>query len=241
MKMKKTKKFKGKNVVISGGSKGLGKELCRSFVEEGAKVVFTLMEKGPSKSIKVKAFKCDLRNKKEIDSCAKDIKKFFNGRVDILVNNAGFNCLKPLNKMNYEEINSIIKGNLTGHIYFTKQFISALKKSKGHIVNIASKSGVSGDPTDVPYSSAKAGLIGFTKSLARYCGAKVIVTSVSPSWVKTDFIKKYKKKDVNQSLKKSVIQRIHSPKEIAEFVLFLCSQRSITGNNIVIDGGGMIQ
>jgi len=239
--MKETKKFEGKNVVVTGGSKGLGKELCESFARQGARVAFTYIGKQSSKNTKNKAFKCDLRNKKEIDSCTKAIKKLFNGKIDILVNNAGFNCLKPLDKMDYNEIDNIISGNLTGHIYFTKQLISSIKKSKGHVVNIASKSGISGDPTDIPYSSAKAGLIGFTKSLARYCGSKVIVTSVSPSWMKTDFIKKYREKDVKRSLKKAVIQRIHSPKEIAEFVLFLCFQRSITGNNLVIDGGGMIQ
>lgn len=243
--------FGGKNVIVTGGSNGIGAAITKRFADSGANVFFTYLKDkaaaqevvryAEERGVRATSKQCTMEKKVSVDKMFASAKSFFGSRIDILVNNAGFGVEGSGLDLDYDQIDNLVRGNLTAHLYTSKLAIPYLKRSRGYIVNIASRSGLNGDPSCVPYSAAKAGMIGMTKSLAKYCGDEVIVNSLSPSWVKTNWLKAVGKKDVEASIAKSVIKRVFEPDEIADFVLFLCSQRAVTGNNYIIDGGGLMQ
>jgi len=224
--------FINKNVLIIGGSRGIGKEVVDSFNKSGANVW------------KVDSKNCDISNKEEIEKYFDDTnfsRKDKKSHIDILVNVAAINYIKKINQVSFEEWNEVLNINLRGYFYIIKQALNFMSDG-GRIVNVSSIAGrhrslVSG----VHYTSSKAGIIGLTKQLAYELGSKnITVNAVCPSQTKTDMlVQTMTKKALNDLGKTIPLKRIATVKEVADSILFLCSDEAsyITGTTLDINGG----
>lgn len=246
--------FNSKNVLITGGSRGIGAACVKMFANAGANVAFTFsnnntaadsLKKSLSQKVKVQSYKIDLNSSENIiDTVNKIISDF--GRIDILVNNAGIWKRGKVDEMSLEEWNSTIRINLTGTFLFTKALIPSMKKNNfGRIINISSTAGQRGEPFYSHYASSKGGMISFTKSLAVELGEYNITTNcVAPGWVITDMSADvfsdiaYKEKVRNEI----PVKRIASAEDIAGPVLFLASDlaRHINGEILNVNGGSLL-
>ncbi|MDD5428135.1 MAG: 3-oxoacyl-ACP reductase FabG [Candidatus Omnitrophica bacterium] len=238
----------GKVAIVTGGSRGIGRAIVLELIRSGAKVVFTyLKSEGPAadlleeiKALKgtAAAVKSDSRDfELAKQAAAEAVSKF--GTVDILVNNAGIVKDRALMLMDPAEWSDVIDTNLTGYFNMAKACIVTMMKQKsGNIINISSVAGVVGLPKQVNYSSAKAGIIGFTKSLAKEVASfNIRVNAVAPGYVETDMTKDLKQKE--NLIKFIPSGRFGRPEEIAKVVSFLAGDESgyITGQVIKVDGG----
>lgn len=240
--------LKNKVAVVTGGSRGIGRAICSAFCKNGADVAFldvgnaeqtaeTVAELS-SFGTKVKAYQCNITDYAETEAVFKEILAEF-GTVDILVNNAGITRDKLLLGMKPEEFTAVIDTNLVGAYNTVKQVYPVMmKKRSGKIVNISSVSGIMGNAGQTNYSASKAGLIGFTKSLAKELAARgVCCNAVAPGFVATNMTTAFAE---NEALLSSIpLKRFAQPEEIAALVLFLSSDNAnyITGEVIRIDGG----
>ena len=240
--------LKNKVAIVTGGARGIGRAIVLELIQAGSKVIFTYLKSNESAGIvldeikelkgEAVAIKADVRDFKETKKVIEDtINKF--GRIDILVNNAGIVKDKSLMMMDPSEWQEVIDTNLTGYFNMAKACIVTMMKEKsGNIVNISSVAGIVGMPRQVNYSSAKAGIIGFTKALAKEVAPyNIRVNAIAPGYIDTDMTKNLKQKE---SLVKLVpFNRFGKPKEIAMLVSFLVSDRAgyITGQVVKIDGG----
>ena len=240
--------LKDKVAIVTGGTRGIGRAIVFDLVQNGAKVLFTYLKSDESAGIildeikelkgEAEAIKADVRlydeAKKTVDEA---VNKF--GKVDILVNNAGITKDKALMMMEPSEWLDVINTNLTGYFNMAKACIVTMMKQKsGVIVNISSIAGVVGMPRQVNYSSAKAGELGLTKSLAKEVASYGIrVNAVAPGFIDTDMTKDLKKKD--ELIKMIPFGRFGKPEEVAKVVTFLASEKScyITGQVLKVDGG----
>jgi len=239
--------FKNKNILLTGGTRGIGNKLLEELVKLGANVYYTgrsIIKKNNFK--RSHYLKLNFNSKKDIDDIAHfiDIKKI---RIDILINNAGINIVGNLNKLTYDQISNIIDINLKNQIYFTKLIIKKMIElnTHGKIINISSIWGVITRKNRSVYTSSKHGLIGLTKSLAvDFAENGIIVNSVSPGFVNTELTKSTNSKvAINKIINQIPLRRLARTEEIAKIVIFLCSEYNtyITGQNIIIDGGYSIQ
>ena len=240
--------LKNKVAIVTGGARGIGRAIVLELIQAGSKVIFTYLKSNESAGIvldeikelkgEAVAIKADVRDFKETKKVIEDtINKF--GRIDILVNNAGIVKDKSLMMMDPSEWQEVIDTNLTGYFNMAKACIVTMMKEKsGNIVNISSVAGIVGMPRQVNYSSAKAGIIGFTKALAKEVAPyNIRVNAIAPGYIDTDMTKNLKQKE---SLVKLVpFNRFGKPEEIAMLVSFLVSDRAgyITGQVVKIDGG----
>ena len=237
-----------KVVIVTGGSRGIGKAIVKELTGNGAKVIFTYLksdeaakelvteiERSGGEAMAVKS------NASDFDSARRTIESVVNkyGRIDILVNNAGVIKDKALMMMEPLEWHEVIDTNLTGYFNMAKACIVTMMKHKsGSIINISSVAGVVGIARQVNYSSAKAGIIGFTKSLAKeVAGYGIRVNAVAPGYIETDMTKALKGKE--DLLKLIPCGRFGKPEEVAKAVTFLVGDeaRYITGQTIKVDGG----
>ncbi len=240
--------LKNKVAVVTGGSRGIGRAICTAFCKNGADVAFLdvgsaekTMETVTELSAfgtKVKAYQCNITDYAETEAVFKEILAEF-GTIDILVNNAGITRDKLLLGMKPEEFTAVIDTNLVGAYNTVKQVYPVMmKKRSGKIVNISSVSGIMGNAGQTNYSASKAGLIGFTKSLAKELAPRgVCCNAVAPGFVATDMTTAFAE---NEALLSSIpLKRFAKPEEIAGLVLFLSSDNAnyITGEVIRIDGG----
>lgn len=242
--------FNGKNVVVTGGTRGIGRAIVRLFASYGANVAFTyrssnevcqkIIDENSASGTIVKGYSLDLSNVDSIKKAYEMISKDFDN-IDILVNNAGMIHDGYLVGMKREYINDVIQSDLTGTIYFTQCFIAGMmSRSVGSIVNISSISGIFGNAGQCNYAAAKMGLIGFTKSLALEVAARnVRVNAVSPGFIKTDMMDSLPEGVLNDYIKRIPLKRLGTVDELANAVLFLASDYAsfITGQNIIVDGG----
>lgn len=242
----------GKVAVISGGSRGIGREVVSILLEHGAKVAFTynntsgsineIIEEASKYSTEVKACKVDITNQTEVENMVSDVIKQW-GTIDVIINNAGIKKDKTLAFMSADEFKEVIDVNLLGAFYLTQSGIFyMLKKKKGRIVNISSISGINGIAGQVNYSSSKAGLIGFTRALAKEVAPYGIsVNAVAPGGVDTDMVKSMSQKEQGKMLLGVPMGRMCTPREVAQLVLFLSDNDScpayLTGTIIPLDGG----
>ena len=246
--------FNSKNVLITGGSRGIGAACVKMFANAGANVAFTFsknntaadkLKESLSQKIKVQSYKIDLNSSENIiDMVNKIISDF--GRIDILVNNAGIWKRGKVDEMSLEEWEFTIRINLTGTFLFTKAVIPSMKINNfGRIINISSTAGQRGEPFYSHYASSKGGMISFTKSLAAELGEYNITTNcVAPGWVITDMSEDvfsdivYKEKVRNDI----PVKRIASAEDIAGPVLFLASDlaRHINGEILNVNGGSLL-
>lgn len=240
--------LKDKIAIVTGGTRGIGRAIVFELIQNGAKVLFTYLKSDESAGIildeikelkgEAEAIKADVRLYDEAKKTVEEaINKF--GKIDILVNNAGIIKDKALMMMEPSEWLDVINTNLTGYFNMAKACIVTMMKQKsGVIINISSIAGVVGMPRQVNYSSAKAGEIGLTKSLAKEVASYGIrVNAVAPGFIDTDMTKDLKQKD--DLIKMIPFGRFGKPKEVAKVVTFLASERSqyITGQVLKVDGG----
>jgi len=246
--MENNTSLKNKVAVVTGGSRGIGRAICEAFCKNGADVAFLdagSMEVAEETAsylaqfgTKVKAYACDISDFDKTTEVFKDILAEF-GTVDILVNNAGITRDKLLLSMKPEEFTSVIDINLVGAYNTVKQVYPVmLKKRAGKIINVSSVAGVMGNPGQTNYAASKAGLIGFTKSIAKELGSRgICCNAIAPGFVRTPMTTNFADKE--EFLNAIPMKRFAEPEEIANLVLFLSSDMAnyITGEVIRIDGG----
>jgi len=242
--------LKGKNAIISGGTRGIGRAIALELARQGVNVSFNylksekealeLVKELEKLNVKAKAYCVDIRDLDAVNEWTRRTKEEFGG-LDILINNAGITKDKALLFMEKSDWHDVIDTNLTGVFNLTRAVITGfLKQKSGNIVNISSVSGVIGVARQANYAATKAGIIGFTKSLAKEVAAyNIRVNAVAPGFIETDMVKTLKEDYKNQMLKEIPMARFGAPEEVAKTVVFLLSEASsyITGQTIIIDGG----
>ena len=239
--------FKNKTVIITGGTRGIGRSLVDFFTDVDANVIFTGTKKYNSVNLDL------LKNSSRIQyieldySSEKSVKQFIHlvrdlDRVDVLINNAGVNKIDNISEISVDDWDWINTINLKGPFLLTQVVSEIMKKQKsGKIINIASIFSVISKVKRAVYSATKWSLIGFTKAVAlELAPFNIQVNAVSPGFVDTDLTRKILGLENMKQLEETIPQgRLANPDEIANVVLFLCSAQNtyITGQNIVVDGG----
>ena len=231
-----------KVVFISGASRGIGESLANYFVEKDYYVVGTSRNdfNFKNKTKNLLPIKLDITCRESIKNCFNDLKEK-NLLPTVLINNAGITSDQLFLRMKDEEWDDVISTNLTGVFNLTKIFIKNMIKNKeGRIINISSISGLMGNPGQVNYSSSKAALNGFTKSLAKEIGSRnITVNNVAPGFIDTDMTS-YLQDDAKQEIINTIpLQRLGNVDDVSKLVYFLASDEAsyITGQTISVDGG----
>ncbi len=239
--------FKDKTVIVTGGSRGIGAEVCRQFAQNGANIVVNyassnepvnLVEELKSYGVNVVSYRANVASFDEAKELISFAKKTF-GTIDILVNNAGITRDNLLLGMKEEEFDDVIDVNLKGTFNMMKHAIKIMLKQKsGTIINMSSVSGVLGNAGQVNYSASKAGVIGMTKATAREVASRgITVNAVAPGFIVTDMTDVLSEDVKNTILTSIPLSRFGETKEVAETVLFLANSKYITGQVISVDGG----
>lgn len=230
------------NVFISGASRGIGRDIAINFANNGYKVVGTSRKNFDFDEDLNNLFpiKLDITNRDDIKDCFTELKSK-DLLPSILINNAGITYDQLFLRMKDEEWDSVIETNLTGTFNLSKIFIKNMIKNKsGRIINISSVSGLMGNPGQVNYSSSKAALNGFTKSLAKEVGSRnITVNSVAPGYIETDMTAFLDNKSKENVIKNIPLGRFGNVDDVSQMVMFLASDEAsyITGQTISVDGG----
>lgn len=239
-----------KKIIITGGSRGIGKAIVEQCAQQGHDIVFNyqssheaaedIVKKIRDKGGKIWTFQADLA---DFDQASRFINKAMEvlEEVDVLINNAGITRDHNLFLMPKEGWEQVINTNLTGYFNVTRHIITYFLKNKhGCIVNITSVSGSTGVAGQTNYCASKAGIIGFTRALAKECGrAGVPVNCVAPGYIETDMTHLMQEKRLKEIEKSIPMRRFGKPEEVADLVSFLISDKAkyITGQIFTIDGG----
>lgn len=242
--------FRGKIVVVTGGTRGIGRAISLHFAQEGALVFAaylkndeaaeSLVREAAALSGRISVIKADVRTsegaRSVIDAASGD-----SGSIDVLVNNAGILRDSYLAMMSEKDWTDVIESNLYPLFHCCKWGIrKMLSRRKGAIVNVASISAFTGNPGQTNYAASKGGAISFTRALAREAGPMGIrVNAVAPGLIDTDMVSSLKPEVVDSIIKASALGRIGRTEEVAEAVAFLSSDRAayITGQCLIVDGG----
>ena len=234
--------MKKRNVFISGASRGIGESMAKHFAKSNFNVVGTSRNnfKFDDDLENLLPLKLDVTSRNDVKDCFDELKSK-NLLPDILINNAGITADQLFLRMSDDDWDDVINTNLTGSFNLTKIFLKNMIKNKfGRIINISSISGLMGNPGQVNYSSSKAALNGFTKSLAKEVGSRnITVNCVAPGFIDTDMTSYIGENERNEILKKIPLNKFGSPEDISKLVMFLMSDEAsyITGQTISIDGG----
>lgn len=241
-----------KVAVVTGGSRGIGRSICLALAEAGADILLNYsrsdkeaekvkkeIEKMGRKCVTVRA---NVGNFQQAQNIGKAAMNHF-GKVDILVNNAGINRDRTLKRMTIEQWDEVIRTNLSSVFNCTKAVIDPMMENGGVIISISSIIGEMGNMGQCNYASTKAGIIGFTKTMARELSRNNIrVNAVAPGFVETDMLGTVPE-DIREGIKKEIaLGRFGTPEEIALAVVYLCSPAAawITGVTLRINGGHYI-
>ena len=231
-----------KNIFISGASRGIGKSMAQHFAKSNFNVVGTSRNnfKFDNNLENLFPIKLDVTSRNDVKDCFDELKSK-NLLPDILINNAGITADQLFLRMSDDDWDNVINTNLTGTYNLTKIFLKNMIKNKfGRIINISSISGLMGNPGQVNYSSSKAALNGFTKSLAKEVGSRnITVNCVAPGFIDTDMTSYIGDNERNEILKQIPLNKFGLPEDISKLVMFLMSDDAsyITGQTISIDGG----
>ena len=237
--------FEGKIVIVTGGSRGIGKAVVEAFAQGGAKVYFTYEKnedaakalKESTGAVAVRCSQLDAQHIEEtVDAIIGEHKK-----IDILVNNAGITSDQFLMMMPFEQWQKVLDVNLNGAFRWVKAVSRPMLLARtGAIVNISSIAGLVGTPGQTNYGASKGGLLALTRSLAAEFGPKgVRVNAVVPGFIETDMTAVMPRQIKRQNLERILLKRFGAPEEVAQAVLFLSSEKAsyIIGQMIVVDGG----
>ena len=242
--------LKNKNAVVTGATRGIGREIAFTLAENGANVAINyrtlnedverLIEELKSYGTNIVAVKCDISDEEEVKNFIAESKKQL-GSIDILINNAGITKDGLLMRMKEKDFSDVLDVNLKGTFITTREAASIMMKQRhGKIINISSGGGVIGNAGQCNYAASKAGVIGFSKSVARELASRnITVNVVAPGFINTDMTGVLPEKVKESMLQGIPLKRIGEPKDIANAVLFLASDLSnyITGQVINVDGG----
>ena len=244
------KLLEGKNVIITGASRGIGKGIAQIFADHGANVAFTFSSsEGPAlelekelnaKGVKAKAYKSDAASFEASEQLVADVLKDFGG-IDVLINNAGITKDNLLMRMGENDFEQVIETNLKSVFNMTKAVQRTfLKQRNGSIINMSSVVGVKGNAGQSNYAASKAGMIGFTKSIALELGSRNIrCNAIAPGFIETEMTDKLDDKVVQSWRDEIPLKRGGTPEDIANACLFLASDLSsyITGEVLHVNGG----
>ncbi|HEU4575362.1 MAG TPA: 3-oxoacyl-[acyl-carrier-protein] reductase [Chitinophagaceae bacterium] len=242
-----------KVAIITGAARGIGEGIALKFAAHGASVAFTyvsdsssekaaaLEQKLQAMGIKAKAYKSNAGEFAQCETLANDVLKEF-GTIDICVNNAGISKDNLLLRLSPEQWDEVIRINLNSVFYMTKQVLKPMMKARnGSIINMSSVIGEMGNAGQTSYAASKAGIIGFTKSVAKELGSRNIrCNAIAPGFVETDMTSYLKEGDAGEKYKSSIpLGRFASAEDIANTALFLASDMGayITGQVISVCGG----
>lgn len=239
-----------KVALITGASRGIGEAIATKFAEQGANIAFTylssderakaLEEKLNGFGIKAKAYKSDAGNFEASEQLVNDVLKEF-GTLDICVNNAGISKDNLLLRLTQDQWDDVIQANLKSVYNLTKQVIKPMMKARaGSIINLSSVVGVRGNPGQSSYAASKAGIIGFTKSIAQELGSRnVRCNAIAPGFIETDMTHYLKDGGAEKWFEKIPMARFGKPEEVANVALFLASDMSsyVSGQVINTCGG----
>lgn len=245
--------LKGKVALVTGGSRGIGRSIAIKLASLGSDILFSyssnedkareVRQKIENMGRRALAIKADVSKMDDVENLILEGMNYFS-KIDILVNNAGITKDNLLMRMTEKDWNNVIDVNLKGTFNVTKCLIRNMIKQKDcSIINVTSIVGISGNAGQCNYSASKAGVIGFTKSLAKEVGKKNIrVNAVAPGFIATDMTKKLSEKTIDEYLEKISLHRLGESEDVANTVSFLASDMSkyITGQIIVVDGGILI-
>jgi len=244
------KLLEGKNAIITGGSRGIGKGIAEVFAKHGANVAFTYNSSSQSAEelakeleglgIKAKAYQSNAASFKESQELVDKVVEDF-GSIDIVVNNAGITKDNLLMRMSEEDFDKVIEVNLKSIFNMTKAVQrTMLKQRSGSIINMSSVVGVTGNAGQANYAASKAGIIGFSKSMAQELGSRNIRTNViAPGFIETEMTEKLDEKTVQGWRDAIPLKRGGKPEDIANACVYLGSDLSsyVTGQVIHVDGG----
>ena len=244
------KLLENKVAIITGGSRGIGAGIVKKFAEQGADVAFTyrsseeqankIVEQASVHGTKVQAFKSDASSLEQTTTLIADVLKVF-GKIDVLVNNAGITRDNLLMRMSEDNWDDVMNNNLKSVFNFTKCIMRPMLKARGgSIINISSIVGIKGNGGQANYAASKAGVIGFTKSVAQEVGSRNIrCNAIAPGFIETDMTGILDEKIKDQMIQATALKRFGSTEEIANISLFLASELSsyITGETLNCSGG----
>ena len=244
------KLLESKVAIVTGGSRGIGKAICQSFAENGCDIALTYNNSKESAEnladdlnkmgVKAKAYKSDASSFDDSSKLVDDVMSDF-GKIDILVNNAGIKKDNLLMRMDKEDFDTVINTNLSSVFNLTKSSIRTfLKQRSGSIINISSVVGVKGNAGQSNYSASKAGIIGFSKSIALELGSRNIRSNViAPGFIETDMTDSLSEDVINSWKENIPLKRGGSPSDVGNACVFLASELSsyITGQVLHVDGG----
>lgn len=244
-----------KNVLITGGSGGIGSAICVAFAQAGYNVAVhynknkesaqrlaeILCQSYGTSAVSVGA---DVSDRQAVNDMYDEIDRAF-GKIDVLVNNSGIAQQKLFTDITCDDWRKMIGVNLDGVFHCTQEAVKRymIKNHSGVVLNISSMWGQVGASCEVHYSAAKAGVIGFTKALAKELGLSGIrVNCICPGVVMTDMMKSFDENTINELKEESVLNTLGTPKDIADAAVFLCSDRAkfITGQILGVNGGFVI-
>ncbi|MFS4468372.1 3-oxoacyl-[acyl-carrier-protein] reductase [Maribacter sp. 2210JD10-5] len=245
------KLLEGKNVIITGASRGIGMGIAQVFADYGANIAFTyssseapalaLEKELNEKGVKAKAYKSNAANFEEAELLVQQVLKDFDGVIDVLINNAGITKDNLLMRMSEADFDAVIDINLKSVFNMTKAVQrTLLKQRKGSIINMSSVVGVKGNAGQTNYAASKAGMIGFTKSVALELGSRNIrCNAVAPGFIETEMTDKLDEKIVQGWRDGIPLKRGGTPEDIANACLYFASDLSayVTGQVLNVDGG----
>lgn len=242
--------MKGKTVMVTGGTRGIGRAIAQAFAAQGANIVINYRsneaeasaarEALESYGVEVLAVKADISDFQQVASLVEEAILRFK-TIDVLVNNAGITRDNLMIRMEESEFDQVIDTNLKGAFNCMHHVAKKmLKQRQGRIINIASVSGLVGNAGQINYAASKAGLVGMTKTAARECAARgVTVNAVAPGFIETEMTAVLPENVQKDILTKIPLKRMGKPEEVAALVSFLASEASsyITGQLFTVDGG----
>lgn len=239
-----------KCALITGATRGIGKQIAITLAKQGYNIALNYRKENEELEntkkeieeigVQILAVKGDVANFEDCENFVKQVIERF-GQIDVLVNNAGITKDMLLMRMKKEDFEQVIDTNLVGTFNVTKNVVPYMMKARsGRIINISSVVGISGNAGQTNYSASKAGIIGFTKSLAKEIASRnILVNSVAPGFIETNMTDVLKD-DVKQEIAKNIpLKRMGTAQDVANVVKFLASDDSsyITGQVINVDGG----